>query len=141
MDGLDGEGGVLRVEFDLALDLGLRIAADNEEREASERGGEKDEGKEELGAQAQIDWAVTQKVCDRAAGQEPGAELGERHRASRLRKGGDWYKWARSTVFRVRGVTSGWCSNHPSGWYIGSYRDYQIGLFEKDNMGSNERDN
>jgi hypothetical protein len=27
---------------------------------------------------------VTQKVCDRAAGQEPGAELGIRHRASRL---------------------------------------------------------
>jgi len=86
MDSLDSERGVLRIEFDLVLDLGLRVAANDEESKAGERGGEEDEGKEELGAQAEIDWAVAQDVCDSAAGQEPGAELGERHRASRLRK-------------------------------------------------------
>ncbi len=86
MDSLDSERGVLRIEFDLVLDLGLRVAANDEESKAGECGGEEDEGKEELGAQAEIDWAVAQDVCDSAAGQEPGAELGERHRASRLRK-------------------------------------------------------
>jgi len=88
MDSLHGEGGVLRIEFDLVLDLGLRVAADDEKGEAGEGGGEKNERKEKLGTQTKIDGAVTQDVCDRAAGQEPGAELGEGHRATRLRKRG-----------------------------------------------------
>src|SRR5580700_7058392 len=85
VDGLDSEGGVLRVAFDLEFDLCLRVAAYDEKGNAGESGGEKDEGKEELGAQAEIGGAVTQEVCDRAAGQEPGAELVVRHRASRVR--------------------------------------------------------
>jgi hypothetical protein len=85
MDSLDGECGVLRIEFDLVLDLGLRVAANDEKRDAGECRGEKNERKEELGAKAEIAGAVTQKVCDRAAGQEPGAELVVRHRASRVR--------------------------------------------------------
>jgi len=88
MNGLDGEGSVLRIEFDLALDLGLCVAANDEKRDAGERGREKNEGEEELGAQAEIGRAVTQKVCGRAAGQEPCAELVVRHRASRVRLGG-----------------------------------------------------
>ena len=75
MDGLVGMGGVLRILFDLAVVLGLRVAADDEKREAGERRGEEDDGEEELGAQAEIAGAVTQDVCDRAAGKEPGAEL------------------------------------------------------------------
>ena len=85
MNGLDGEGSVLRVEFDLVLYLGLRVATDDKKSEAGERGGEEDEGEEELGAQAEIGGAVTQDVCDRAAGQKPGAEFVVRHRASRVR--------------------------------------------------------
>ena len=69
------------------LNLGLRVAANDEESEAGERGGEENEREEEFCAQTEIDWAVAQDVCDSTAGQEPGAELGERHRASRLRKG------------------------------------------------------
>ena len=87
MDGLDSERGVLRIEFDLALDLRLSVAANDEKRDAGERGGEKNEREEELGAQAEIRGAMTQKVCGRAAGQKPGAELVVRHRASRVRKG------------------------------------------------------
>ena len=87
MDGLDGEGGVLRIEFDLVLDLCLSVAANDEKSDAGERGGEKNEGEEELGAQAKIGGAMTQKVCGRAAGQEPGAELAVRHRVSRVQKG------------------------------------------------------
>ena len=87
MNGLDGEGGVLRIEFNLALDLRLSVAANDEKRDAGERGGEKNEREEELGAQAEIGCAMTQKVCGRAAGQEPGAELVIRHRTSRVRKG------------------------------------------------------
>lgn len=87
VDSLDREGGVLRIEFDLALDLGLSVTANDEKRDAGERGGKKNEREEELGAQAEIGGAVTQKVCGRAAGQEPGAELEIRHRTSRVRKG------------------------------------------------------
>src|SRR5690348_8498900 len=54
MDGLDRERCVLRIEFDLALDLRLGVAANDEERDAGERGGEKNEREEELGAQAEI---------------------------------------------------------------------------------------
>ena len=54
-------------------------------REAGERGGEKNEGEKELGAQAEIGGAMTQKVCGRAAGEKPGSELAVRHRASRVR--------------------------------------------------------
>jgi hypothetical protein len=86
MDGLDGEGGVLRIEFDLAFDLGLGVTANDEKSDAGESGGEKDEREEELGAQAEIGRAVTQKACGRMAGQEPGAELVVHHRASRVRK-------------------------------------------------------
>jgi len=68
------------------FDLSLRVAANDEKGEAGERGGEKDEGKEELGAEAQGACAVTQKVCDRETGEVPGAELSIRHRASRVRK-------------------------------------------------------
>ena len=52
VDSLDGEGGVLRVEFDLMLDLGLRVAANDEKREAGEGSGKENEGEEELRAQA-----------------------------------------------------------------------------------------
>jgi hypothetical protein len=55
---------------------------------------------------------VTQKLCDRAAEQEPGAELVVRHRASRLRLDGGGPKWDGSTVFTVRGVTSKQNGNH-----------------------------
>ena len=85
MDGLDGEAGVLRIEFDLALNLGLGVAANDEKRDAGEGCSEKNEREEELGAQAETGGAVTQKVCGRAAGQEPGSELDVRHRVSRLR--------------------------------------------------------
>ena len=62
----------MRIEFDLALNLGLRVAANDEEGDAGESGGEKNEGKEKLGAQAETTRTVPQKICDRAAGQEPG---------------------------------------------------------------------
>jgi len=48
MDSLDSERGVLRIEFDLVLDLGLRVAANDEESKAGERGGQEDEGKRSL---------------------------------------------------------------------------------------------
>lgn len=86
MDGLNGEGGVLRIKFDLAFDLSLGVAADNQKGDAGERGGEKDEGEEEFGAQTKVAGAVTQKACGRAAGEDSGAEAGKGHRASRLRK-------------------------------------------------------
>ena len=89
MDGLDSESGVLRIKFDLALDLGLGVATDDEESEAGEGGGEKDEGEEKLRAKAQAAGALTQEVCGRAAGEEPGAEPDIRHRASRVRKVAD----------------------------------------------------
>ena len=88
MDCLDGEGGVLRVEFDLALNLGLSVAANDEESKTGEGGGEKDEGKEKLGAETKVTGTAAQEVCDRTAGEKPGAELGIRHRASRVRKKG-----------------------------------------------------
>ena len=88
MNGLDGEGCVLRIEFDLALNLGLGVSANDEKREACQRGGEKNERKEEFGAQTEIGGAVTQEVCGRAAGQEPGSELVVRHRVSRVRNEG-----------------------------------------------------
>lgn len=87
MDGLDSEGGVLRIELDLVFDLCLGVAANDEKSDAGERGGKENEREEELGAQAKIRRAMPQKVCGRAAGQEPGAELAVRHRASRVRKG------------------------------------------------------
>ena len=68
------------------LNLSLGVAADDEERDAGEGGSEEDEGKEELCAQTEIGCAMRQDVCDRAAGQEPVAELGKCHKANRLRK-------------------------------------------------------
>jgi len=92
--------------------LALRRSANDEESEAGKRGGEKYKGKEELGTQAKIAGAVTQKVCDRAAGQEPGAELVVRHRASRLRKEGISTNGPEVPFSTVLEVTIGKISNH-----------------------------
>ena len=68
------------------LNLGLGVAADDEKSDAGEGGSEENEGEEELGAQAEIGWAMRQEVCDRAAGQEPVAELDKCHKAYRVGK-------------------------------------------------------
>lgn len=67
------------------LNLSLGIAANDEERDAGEGGGEEYEGEEEFRTQTEIGWAMRQKIRGKAAGQEPVTELDKCHKANRLR--------------------------------------------------------